>query len=96
MSEPLKSIAEQLSAEQKDFLSKEFGVTTDDMKEWDEDKWGEIYDALCDIELEELPDEGETSDRYRAATELVTMFGNEIAKEQGDYDEDLFEEELKQ
>ena len=38
---------------------------------------------------------GEESPRCKLATELVTLFGNKIAIDEGIYDEDEFENDLK-
>lgn len=89
MSEPLKSAVKTLNDEQMKFLETEFSTTKDEIAEWDEDKLGEVYDALCDMELED------GSDKSGMASELVTLFGNEIAKDEGLYDEDEFENGLK-
>ena len=89
MSEPLKSAVKTLNDEQMKFLETEFSTTKDEIAEWDEDKLGEVYDALCDMELED------GSDKSGMASELVTLFGNEIAKDEGFYDEDEFENGLK-
>ena len=95
MSDVIKNTVKNMTAEQLDFIMSEFGVTKDEIYSWSEDKWDEVYDALCDIELDELTPDGEESPRCKMATDLVTMIGNEIATDQGIYDEDEFENDLK-
>ena len=94
----MKKTAEKLSAKQIEFIATEFGVEKDTIKLLEEDKWDEIYDGICDIEIEELSDlkEGKKETvRCKTASELVTLFGNAIAEEEGSFDEEEFENDLK-
>ncbi len=95
MSDVIKNAAKRMTMEQLNFIMSEFGVTKDEISSWNEEKWEEVYDALCDIELAEITPDGEESPRCKLATELVTLFGNEIAVDEDVYDEDEFENDLK-
>lgn len=95
MSDVIKNAAKCTTEEQLNFIMSEFGVTEDEIFSWNEEKWEEVYDALCDIELDEITPDGEESPRCKLAAELVTLFGNEIAIDEGIYDEDEFENDLK-
>lgn len=88
MGEPLKNALKLLNEDECNFIANEFSTTKNEISEWDEERLGEMYDSLCDMEL----DDSEKSDM---ASELVTLIGNEIAKAQGMYDEEEFEKELE-
>lgn len=98
MSDIFTRTAKKLSRKYIKYLEQEFNTTKDEIASWDEDKWDEIYDALCDIEIEELAgltDDEEESDRCKAASDLVTLLGNAIAKEEGTYNEEEFDNGFK-
>ena len=95
MSDVIKNDAKCMTEEQLNFIMSEFGATKGEISSWNEEKWEDVYDALCDIELDEITPDGEESPRCKLATELVTLFGNKIAIDEGIYDEDEFENDLK-
>ena len=95
MSDVIKNAAKSMTEEQLNFVMSEFDATKGEISSWNEEKWEEVYDALCDIELDEITPDREESPRCKLATELVTLFGNEIAVDEGVYDEDEFENDLK-
>lgn len=92
----LRKTVKKLTDEQISFLCEEFGCKKDILFDMTEEELDYIYDTLCDLEVEELckSGDGSLSERAEFVSEIVTVFGNEIAKEQGDYDEEDFEEYL--
>ncbi len=62
-----------LSKEQCDFLKKEFGIESSDLKNMTIEKWNEIRFKAFDIEAELLPDKngGQPSERCKLATSII-------------------------
>lgn len=82
---PFVEARKELSEEQIDFICKEIGVDKEKFLSMTEEKLDEVYDKLCDIEVDEIMEcqEKELTDRGKTAIEIVTLFGNSIAE----YDE---------
>ena len=78
-----------LTETQVEFICNEFGVTEDELFSESEDSIGEMYDALCDIEIAEIPvsSDEEESDRCKVVSSIVTALGNVIAKANGYFTE---------
>ena len=78
-----------LTSEQITFICAECNITNGELLTMSEDDlYDKVYDVMCDIELEEIPDDGkEESDRCKIASSIVTELGNALAIEQGIYDE---------
>lgn len=74
-----------LTETQVEFICNEFSVTKDELFSESEDSIGELYDALCDIEIAEIPVSGdeEESDRCKVVSSIVTTLGNAIAEANG-------------
>lgn len=92
----LEKAVRLLSDVQLKFIRDEFGVSEDDLLQKTEDELDELYDRLCEIEIDETMscDDGKLSERGDTASSIVTVLGNEIAKSQGDWDEEGYEKEL--
>ena len=46
----------------------------------EDELYDNVYDVMCDIELEETPDDGgEESERCKMAVSIVTLLGNVLA-----------------
>lgn len=82
----------RLNDEQIAFVCNEFAITKEDIDRKSEDELNELYERLCDIEIEETPpDDGDMSERGETASTIVTIVGNYFAKEYGYSDEEEFE-----
>lgn len=92
----MKDAFAALTEEQVAFVCKEFGIEADELSKKSEDELNEIYESLCDAEVDEIckAQDAPLSERGKAVCGIVTVVGNEIAKAQGDYDEDEFEASL--
>lgn len=86
----MKEALDKLTAEQIDFICTECQISKEELFALDEDAlYDHVYDAMCDIELAEIPDDdSEESERCKMASDIVTELGNALAKEQGIYDEE--------
>ena len=83
MGDILKKASKKLTPEQIAFIAKEFNTTAEEIQSWDEDKWDEIYDALFDIEVDEvmaLGDNEPETERCIMASDIVTDLGDAIRK----------------
>lgn len=78
-----------LSEEQLDFISSELGCDMDALSKMDDDAVDDLYDRICDIEVEETvaADDNELSDRGKMAVGIVTVIGNELYSQEDDLDE---------
>ena len=92
----MKNAVKLLSDTQLKFISDEFGLTKSKLFKQTEVQLDELYDKLCDIEVEETmnSNDGVLSERGDVASSIVTVLGNEIAKSQGDWDEEAYEKDL--
>ena len=80
----------ELTETQVEFICNEFGITKDELFSESEESIGEMYVALCDIEIAEVPtgsDEVE-SDRCKVVSSIVTVLGNAIAEAYGYFTEE--------
>lgn len=82
--------AKELSDAQIHFICRECNITKDQLMQMDEDTlYDVVYDAMCDIEIAEVPsfDDEPESDRCIMASDIVTLLGNALAMSEGYYDE---------
>lgn len=94
----MREAIKQLSKAQKKFICEELEMTEEklnDIADRDdagtgEEKALELYDKMCNIELEELPtsDDEDESERCSMASDIVTILGNAIAEENGYMDDE--------
>lgn len=79
-----------LTETQIDFICKEFEITKDELFSESEDSIGEMYDALCDIEVAEVPvrNDEEESERCKVVSSIVTVLGNAVAEANGCFDDE--------
>jgi translation initiation factor 2 beta subunit (eIF-2beta)/eIF-5 len=49
----------------------------------DEDLYDKVFEKMCDIEIDTIPDDEyeEESDRCKMASDIVTLLGNSIPRE---------------
>ena len=90
MESVLRSTLDDMTEAQKQFICYEMGFSADELDNASEERLGEVYDVLCDIEIEETIDDDELSERGKLAESLVTLMGNAIAESEGylnEYDE---------
>lgn len=82
MSRDADTVLKILSQEQLEFIKAELGFDAAAIKEMDDDAIDEMYDKICDIEIDETMAaegrNGEYSDRERMAEGIVTIIGNEL------------------
>ena len=89
MKEPIRSVIEEMTETQIDFICEELKIRKDLLLEASEDDLGEIYDILCDIESSETPtDDSPLSERCKIVSDIVTLWGNAIAEAEGYFEED--------
>ena len=86
----MKEALKTLKKEQIDFICTECNISEDDLFALSEDDlYDRVYEVMCDIELEEIPDSGETeSERCILASGIVTVLGNALAKAAGWMDDE--------
>ena len=78
-----------LTKRQLDFIAAELKVNRETLLQAEEEQLDEIYDILCDIEAEETPLGDEPlSERCKIVSDIVTILGNEIAKDEGLLDQE--------
>ena len=79
-----------LTDPQIEFICSKFKLTREELLSSSEDGLDEIYDSLCDIEVDETvaAESGDMSDIGKMVSDIVTTFGNAIAVAEGYYDED--------
>ena len=91
----MKDAFSKLSKVQFEFLHNEFGITEDGIKSKSEEELDELYDKLCEIEVDEtLLDESKMNERCEIVSSIVTVVGNYFAKKLGYMDEGEFEKFL--
>ena len=80
-SDVMKEAAKDLSEVQIEFILTECQMTREEFDALTEDElYDNVYDVMCDIELEETPDDGgEESERCKMAVSIVTLLGNVLA-----------------
>lgn len=69
-----------LNSRQLEFIGKECGATLNEINSADNSRKLSIYEAICDIEVEETikAGDGTLSARGKAAESIVTIIGNNI------------------
>ena len=78
----------ELSQEQIEFICLECSITEDELFSMDDEQIEEIvYETMCDIEIEEVTD-GPDNERCTLASDIVTILGNTIPRDNGYWDED--------
>jgi hypothetical protein len=84
-----QKVAGRLSKNQVDSLCRLTGFDSEKIGGMSDNELEKVYDTLCSIEVDETVKAGERelSDRGKAASELVTLFGNAIAEENGYFEE---------
>jgi len=85
----MKEYFRLLSSKQENFIFEEFSITKKQFDKMDDDALSEIYDKLCDIEVDETIAAGEDalSKRGEMAVSIVNIVGNAMAETEGLYDE---------
>lgn len=80
----MDNIFNGLSDKQIDFICEECGIGIEEFKDSTDDKAYEIYDIICDVEVEETIkfDDKELSERGQQAETIVTIIGNNIRLEE--------------
>lgn len=77
----------ELEQSQIDFICEECQISEDELYNMDESTLIDVvYEKMCDIEIEELIDGGESeteTERCIAASDIVTALGNALAEERG-------------
>ena len=90
MKGPIQSVLEDMTETQVNFICDELEIEEDLLLNAEEDELEDIYYILCDIEISEIPDDdSEISDRCKLASDIVTLWGNAIAEEEGYLEETL-------
>lgn len=81
----------KLSKESLEFLEDSFGIHVDELDSFTEEQYDELYDRLCDIEVEETikADDEPLSGRGRMASDLVTILGEVYAQEWESIDDEM-------
>lgn len=84
----MKEVLPMLTAEQLAFISEECGIDAKTLFAMSEEDIEDVYERMCDVEVESVPDEGEEeSERCVLASDIVTILGNTIPKHWKDEDE---------
>lgn len=86
----LQKAVRELTATQQKYIAKNFFGSGELPEDISEDRLEEIYDALCDIEVDETIKAGDCklSREGKLASDIVTVIGNAIADANGYFDED--------
>lgn len=77
----MKEVLNQLSKEQIEFICDECSVTEEYLMGMDEDTlYDEVYEKMCDIEIDEVFDRDGEEDTKRCsmASDIVTLLGNTL------------------
>ncbi len=89
----MKEVLKELTKEQIEFIEQECGIDRETLFSMSEEAlYDDVYDIMCDIEIDEIPDsdEEEESERCIMASDIVTLLGNtmEIPDEEDEDDDD--------
>lgn len=86
----MKEALKDLTKEQIAFICDECGISEEELFALSEDDlYDKVYDAMCDIEIAEIPNgDEEESEHCAAASEIVTILGNAMAQADGIFDEE--------
>ena len=86
----MKEVLKELGSEEIQFICKECLVTEEQLFAMSEDElYDSVYEVMCNIEIDEVcsADGEEESERCEIASDIVTAFGNALAKEDGVFEE---------
>jgi hypothetical protein len=81
----MKQALQELSPEQIKFICDECSVTEERLREMDDDElYTDVYDKMCDIEIDEVcgSEDGEDTERCALASDIVTILGNSLLDEE--------------
>lgn len=93
----MKDAFGQLDQTAISFICKEFSLTKKQFKEMTEDQLDELYEKLCDVETDEIPEgSGSATERGEMAASIVTIVGNYFAEKLGYDDGDDFDRFLSE
>ena len=87
MEDVLRQTRMQMTLAQNKFICDEAGISIEELNAASEKQLDEIYDMLCEIEIEESISDSDLSDRGKLAESLVTLMGNALAEDMGILDE---------
>lgn len=84
-----KTVEGLLSKAQLDFIQSEFGHDPDALGVLSDDDIDNLYDLICDIEVEETVNagDGELSERGKMAEGIVTLIGNALYRPEDEPEE---------
>lgn len=92
MSKSGETVLKVLSQTQLDFIKEELGYDKEAIRSMDDDAIDQMYDQVCDIEVDETiaADDrgGEYSDRELMAEGIVTAIGNELYRPEDEPEEE--------
>lgn len=92
MSKSGEAVLKVLSQTQLDFIEEELGYDKDVIRNMDDDAIDQMYDQVCDIEVDETVAAdsrgGEYSDRELMAEGIVTAIGNELYRPEDEPEDD--------
>lgn len=78
----------ELTGPQVEFICTQMNIDQEKLFEMDEASLDLVYDKMCDIEIDEtMKDEEKLSDIGKLAEGIVTVLGNAIARDEGNFDE---------
>jgi CRISPR/Cas system-associated endonuclease/helicase Cas3 len=80
----MKEAIKKLTEEQVEFILEECSIEPDELSSMsDEDLYDKVFEKMCDIEIDTIPDDEdeEESDRCKMASDIVTLLGNSIPRE---------------
>jgi hypothetical protein len=70
----IEEVEIEITDEQLDFLTRELGLTFEDLENLDDDGWEKVYNDCADIEIKESMDHpDEETERCRIASEIVDL-----------------------
>ena len=70
----IEEVEIEITDEQLDFLTRERGLTFEDLENLDDDGWEKVYNDCADIEIKESMDHpDEETERCRIASEIVDL-----------------------
>ncbi|MCD8036060.1 MAG: hypothetical protein LUE88_01565 [Clostridiales bacterium] len=83
----MKDVLKELNQKQIKFICSECNITEDILMNMDDKElYDYVYDIMCEIEIAELPcGEAPESKRCEMVSDIVTLFGNALAEEEGFY-----------
>ncbi len=75
-----EKVLQVLTEAQLKFIESEFSISNEQIQHMDDNTISELYDKICDIEVEETmaAGDGELSERGKMAESIVSVIGNEL------------------